>query len=399
MRTSTWFRRLVRHDWWLLALLLFTPTTAAQKAESPRIVAVGDIHGDFDAFVTILKHAGVVDAAGRWSAGKTTLVQTGDYTDRGPQVRAAMDFLMALEPQANAAGGRVAVLLGNHEVMNLIGDVRDVTPAIYLTFADEQSEKLREAAYDAYVKWCTERASQFQRPPRIYQPVGKPEWMAAHPPGYIEYRSAFTPQGRYGRWLRTKQPLLQLNDIVFLHAGVNPDQAPRRLEEVNRQVLAEIKRWDAYQRRMLDRKMVLPHFTLTETLSAAQVEIELAAAMARRPADPEDRSALPVNDDPLGLKGLMGIDSWALGQPGRAAVVPGLCHVDVGLGRRAGESPQRPIQGGPLRRRPYDHGDQAYYTAFRRVGLSHRHGHAVEPFHRRPRIGAGNPGRTVHRYL
>jgi hypothetical protein len=104
-------------------------------------------------------------------------------------------------------------------------------------------------------------------------------------------------------------------DIVFLHAGVNPDQAPRRLEDVNRQVLAEIKRWDAYQRRMLDRKMVLPHFTLTETLSAAQVEIELAAAMARRPADPEDRSALPVNDDPLGLKGLMGIDSWALINP------------------------------------------------------------------------------------
>jgi hypothetical protein len=241
-------------------------------------------------------------------------VQTGDFTDRGPQVRAAMDFLMGLEPQAKAAGGRVAVLLGNHEVMNLIGDVRDVTPAIYLTFADAQSEKRREAAYDAYVKWCTERAAQFQRPPSIYQPVGKPEWMAAHPPGYLEYRSAFAPQGHYGRWLRTKAPLLQLNDIVFLHGGVSPERAPRRLEDVNRQVLAEIKRWDAYQSRMLDRKMVLPHFTLTEVLSAAQIEIELAA-LARRPADPEDRTALPVNDDPLGLKGLMGIESWALINP------------------------------------------------------------------------------------
>ena len=75
-------------------------------------------------------------------------------------------------------------------------------------------------------------------PPRIYQPVGKLEWMAAHPPGYIEYRGAFGPQGRYGRWLRTKQPVLQLGDIVFMHAGINPDRRARRLDDMNRQVLA-----------------------------------------------------------------------------------------------------------------------------------------------------------------
>jgi hypothetical protein len=136
MNSSRWSNvgRLARSVVRLFVLLALTSSSAAQRPS--RIVAVGDIHGDFDAFVGILKHAGIIDTSGRWSGGTATLVQTGDYTDRGPKVREAMDFLMGLEPQAKAAGGRVAVLLGNHEVMNLIGDVRDVTPAIYQSFAD-----------------------------------------------------------------------------------------------------------------------------------------------------------------------------------------------------------------------------------------------------------------------
>jgi calcineurin-like phosphoesterase family protein len=316
MRPSSWSRARarIRCIVWVVAALLLTPHTEAQNVEASRIVAVGDIHGDFDAFVGILKSAGIVDASGRWSGGKTTLVQTGDFTDRGPKVRAAMDFLMDLEGQAKAAGGRVVVLLGNHEVMNLIGDLHDVTPAIYQSFADAQSEKRREAAYDSYVKWCEAHASQFQQPPRIYQPVNKADWMAAHPIGYVEYRMAFAPQGRYGRWLRTKQPLLQLNDIVFLHGGLNPDRSPRRLEDVNKQVIGEIRRWDEYQRRMVDRRMVLPYFALPEILAAAQVEIQIAAQANPTGAAP-DRSGFPANDDPLNLKGLLEIDDWSLINP------------------------------------------------------------------------------------
>jgi hypothetical protein len=292
-----------------------SPNAAAQSGASSRIVAVGDIHGDYDAFVSILKEAGVIDAGGRWSAGATTLVQTGDFTDRGPKVRAVMDLLIDLEAQAKAAGGRVAVLLGNHEIMNLIGDLRDVTPAIFLTFADSQSEKRRDAAYDAYVRWCAEHASAFQQPPKIYQPVSKSDWLAAHPLGYLEYRSAFGPQGRYGRWLRTKQPLLQLGNMVFMHAGINPERAPRRLEDINKQVAGEIERWDQYQRRMLSRKMVLPFFSLNEVLTAAQIEIQIAEAVARQAAGSRGAVDSRAIEDPLGLKGLMGFDDWALVSP------------------------------------------------------------------------------------
>src|SRR4051812_13560983 len=91
-----------------------------QAAPPARIVAVGDVHGAGDAFVSILQKAGLIDTQKRWTGGTTILVQTGDLLDRGQDVRQILDLLMALESQASAAGGRVHALLGNHELMNLI---------------------------------------------------------------------------------------------------------------------------------------------------------------------------------------------------------------------------------------------------------------------------------------
>ena len=306
---------------WVLVILLLSsvpaPRSVAQSSALPRVVAIGDIHGDFDAFRGILEHAGILDAAGRWIAGNTTLVQLGDFTDRGPKVRAVMDLLIDLEEQATAAGGRVAVLLGNHEVLNLAGEDRDVTPAIYATFADEQSEQRRQTAYEAYVKLCAARSVELPRPgPRICQPLS---WMAAHPLGFVEYREAFGPQGRYGRWLRTKATVLHLGDTVFLHAGIQPDRAPRRLEDINKQVVTEIKRIDDYRSRMIGRRLILPFFTLSEVVAAAQAELEaggnaLHGGSAGGIAGPGGLGPLD-NPDPLGLEGLLRIDSGALFDP------------------------------------------------------------------------------------
>jgi hypothetical protein len=294
-------------------------TGAAQRTAPPRIVAIGDIHGDVDSFISILQQAQIVDASRRWIGGNTTLVQVGDFTDRGPTVRAVMDLLMELEAQATAAGGRVAVLLGNHELMNLLGDGRDVTPAIYATFADRQSEQRRQAAYDAYAKFSNARSMELGRAiPGVSQAQSRDEWMAAHPLGFVEYREAFSARGRYGRWLRTKPAVLQLNDTVFLHAGINPDLAPRRLEDINRQVLAEIKRFDDYRSRMVTRKLILPFFTLTEILMAAQVEVAVSVATANARASDASagRGVEPLVDpDPLGLKRLLDIDTWSLVDP------------------------------------------------------------------------------------
>src|SRR5262245_33598569 len=93
-----------------------------------RVVAVGDVHGDFGAFVGVLRAAGVIDQKNKWTGGKTHLVQTGDVPDRGADSRKVMDLLMDLEKQAPKAGGRVHALIGNHEAMNLYGDLRYVVP-------------------------------------------------------------------------------------------------------------------------------------------------------------------------------------------------------------------------------------------------------------------------------
>ena len=75
-----------------------------QPAGSVRLVAIGDIHGAADAFARILQKAGLIDASQHWSGGTATLVQTGDYLDRGGGVRQVLDLLMRLEGEAKAAG-------------------------------------------------------------------------------------------------------------------------------------------------------------------------------------------------------------------------------------------------------------------------------------------------------
>src|SRR4030095_7908799 len=118
------------------------------------------------------------------------------------------------------------------------------------------SEQRRLAAYDAYVKLCAARATQLRSVPRLYQPLSKDAWMEKHPLGFVEYREALSPQGVYGRWLRTKAAVARVGDSVFMHAGVNPDRAPRNLEDINKQIASEIKRFDDYRNRMVERKLI-----------------------------------------------------------------------------------------------------------------------------------------------
>ena len=141
---------MVRRLLLLLALLVASPL-AAQPAPQ-RIVAVGDLHGDYSAWIDIARDAQLIDSANRWVGGRTVLVQTGDITDRGPDSLKIIRHLQKLDGEAKAAGGRIIVLLGNHEAMQVTGDFRYVTAGEYAAFADRQSKARREAAFDANAK-------------------------------------------------------------------------------------------------------------------------------------------------------------------------------------------------------------------------------------------------------
>ena len=120
----------------LTAGLLVQPRSLPLQGAEPacefdrieRVVAVGDVHGAYDAFVGILRTAGLIDERQRWVGSKAHLVQTGDVVDRGPDSRKALDLLEKLQGDARKAGGAVHPLIGNHEAMRLLGDMRYVSP-------------------------------------------------------------------------------------------------------------------------------------------------------------------------------------------------------------------------------------------------------------------------------
>ena len=272
----------------LTAVLPHEPLTAEDR---PRIVAIGDIHGAYDEFTRLLQQVGLVDDRHRWSGGSAILVQTGDIADRGAQVREVWDLLMTLERQADAAGGQVVALLGNHETMNLMRQVRDVGPGAYASFADGESEDRRQEAYQAYAKLNHDRIAALGHAPPNLQT--EEEWMAAHPLGFVEYLEAIGPEGRYGRWLRSKPVVARVGDAIFMHGGIDPDLAPPPLEDINEQAKNEIQTFDNFHRHLVDRKMILPFFTFEESLAAAQ--LELAAWVERlQPGPPAPGRRPPV---------------------------------------------------------------------------------------------------------
>jgi hypothetical protein len=208
-----------------------TPRAAAQDTfdDVPRIVAVGDVHGGYDQLVAVLRGTGLVDGRNRWIGGRAHLVQTGDVVDRGADSRKVMDLLMALEKQAQRAGGRVHALIGNHEVMNLIGDLRYVSPAEYEAFRSDNAVAMRERAFELL-------ADPVRRTEQAY----RRQWNADHPLGWVEHRQAFGPKGDYGKWIRGHNTVVRVNDVLFLHGGISPKYASLPIREINDRARAEL---------------------------------------------------------------------------------------------------------------------------------------------------------------
>ena len=200
----------------------------------PRIVAVGDVHGDFEQFVLVLESAGLIDGNGNWVGGKTHLVQTGDIVDRGPDSRKVMDLLMKLQKQAAAAGGCVHALIGNHEAMDVYGDLRYVSPGEFGAFRTESSAATQQFSYSQYRQSVKEIAT----------PDPDARWKAEHPPGFAELRAAFGASGKYGKWIREHNAVIKIDDTLFIHAGLGPTYVGWSLERINQEVRAELNDFD-----------------------------------------------------------------------------------------------------------------------------------------------------------
>lgn len=155
-----------------------------------RVVAIGDLHGDFQATRKVLQLAGLTNEQDAWIGGKTTLVQTGDVLDRGDGEAQIFGLLFDLRDQAQAAGGRVVLMNGNHEVMNIQGDLRYVTPGAAVAFGPDR-------------------------------------------------KAAFAPGSIWAKRLAELPIITQVGDTIFAHGGVLPQHARYGVAKIN----AEAKAW------------------------------------------------------------------------------------------------------------------------------------------------------------
>ncbi len=268
--------------------------------DAGRIVALSDIHGAYAPMVKTLQNAAVIDAGQRWSGGSTRLVIVGDLLDRGPDSREVMDLLMRLESEAADAGGRVHVLLGNHEAMNLIGDLRYVSAGEYAAFASEETAEERERWFAAYAA----RRHPGREPSEL-----RPEFDKAFPPGYFAHRRAFAADGVYGAWLLSKPVIIVLNRTAFVHGGLSPMVGRHGLDGVNGTLVGELAEYVRQAGLLQEAGLLLPtdsaweHVEVLEkSASALSVNSQSHVEAIRRFSAAAD-SELHAPDGPLWYRG------------------------------------------------------------------------------------------------
>lgn len=154
-----------------------------EKSDYPTLpskyLALSDLEGNIEGLVMLLKGAKVMNDKYQWTFGDGHLYVLGDMFDRGKYVSQCLWLIYKLEQEAMANGGKVHFILGNHDVMNLIDDMRYVHQKYF-----NNAEKLNKPLLSLY-----------------------------------------DHDTELGRWLRSKNIIEKAGNTVFVHAGISPQVA------------------------------------------------------------------------------------------------------------------------------------------------------------------------------
>jgi hypothetical protein len=197
-------------------------------SEVGRIVAVGDLHGNYAGFKRILQEAGLIDKRGHWKAKDTHLVQLGDILGRGGEPGKIFKLLRRLEAEAPQYGSRVHVLLGNHEAMSMSGLI------VYNTmeeFQDLAGEDLLEAGAE-FPDPVPTRGKRSELDAKLSKRLDML--------GCREFRAALSPRGKVGGWLVVHDSAVVINGNLFVHGGLNREYGFMPLPELNHRVRLEL---------------------------------------------------------------------------------------------------------------------------------------------------------------
>lgn len=241
-----------------------------------RVVVIADIHGAFPQLVSLLKTNRLIDDSLHWIGADAHLVSVGDLIDRGADSRKVLDLLMRLQQEAQGSGGRVHVLAGNHELMNLIGDYRYVSKEEFAAFAEEESAAERRTAYRAYLDQETlATADRFLtgRLPRASYSRDqlRRQFKKNHPPGYFGYRQAFSTEGRYGQWLLSLPAVIVVNGTAFAHGGLPEITTKLKLKELNEQYQASVKQFLDLWHELMEDGIIAKNSTRDPVVVASEI--------------------------------------------------------------------------------------------------------------------------------
>lgn len=231
----------------LITVLCFTFSLAEDRpcewTGVKKIVAIGDLHGDYNNFIEILKGVKLVDESLHWKGGEIHLVQAGDILDRGPEARKIFDLIMALEKEAEEAGGMVHMLIGNHEEMNITGiaidNPRYVTVEQFISFLPDN---FRDKKEEDFKKKFNQNNNDSSNSTRSYELELRNYWadvLKRDRRAKSEYSRFFNDN--YGKWIIKHNAVIKINKTVFVHGGISETYSKISLKDINNQLRRELE--------------------------------------------------------------------------------------------------------------------------------------------------------------
>lgn len=166
-----------------------TTEPSTYSATPSKFLAFSDFDGHIEGFTMLLQGEGIIDDNFNWIYGDGDLIISGDLFDRGFHITECMWLLYKLESEAEAQGGKLHLIIGNHEMMNMTDDWRYVELK-YFNDAQLLGKRMLEL-YDSNTE--------------------------------------------LGRWLRSKNIIERVGDYGFMHGGLSPQVSALNLtyEQIN----------------------------------------------------------------------------------------------------------------------------------------------------------------------
>ena len=178
--------------------LRLKPTPKLQKSfykNVDSLYVIGDVHGRYEQLTNLLQNSNIIDKHLNWIAGRAHIIFLGDLFDRGKDVTKVLWFIYALEEKAEAAGGKVHLVLGNHEIMTMTKDLR------YVNTKEMAIARAFDKKYD-----------------ELFHPT----------------------KSLLGAWLRSKPSVLKIDNALFAHGGI-VDLGLNSINEFNKQAYTYMK--------------------------------------------------------------------------------------------------------------------------------------------------------------